>query len=179
MKKDILPRDREMLSIIVELSKAVRCCRQDEVFCEGVTLGQFVILDTVAGGRKLNMASLHDVLAVDKSTTTRLVTPLINRGLVVRERAAHDSRAATLHLTPQGVKVHRDVWQCLLSFLRGIEEQLPEGGREAAIEGIRAFLEALQKVTLMRCGGDSGPAGCRCTGNGRGEAQGSACGKRN
>lgn len=151
-----------MLSLITELSKAVRCCRQDEVFCEGVTLTQFVILDTVAGGGCLSMASLHDALRVDKSTTTRLVTPLINRGLVVREKADHDSRAATLHLTPQGKKVHRDVWQCLLIFLRGIEAQLPEGGRQAAFDGMRAFLDALQKVSLMRCEGSAGQGGCGC-----------------
>jgi len=178
MKQDILPFDREVLSVIVELSKAVRCCRQDEVFCEGVTLNQFVILDTIAGGRKLNMASLHEALAVDKSTTTRLVTPLVKRGLVVREKAAHDSRAATLELTPQGAKVHGDVWQCLLSFLRGIEAHLPAGKRDAAMDGMRAFLGALQKVSLMRCAGDAGPAGCTCAGKRQGMQPGSGCEKR-
>jgi len=160
MEQDILPRDREMLSIIVELSKAVRCCRQDEVFCEGVTLSQFVILDAVSRGRKLNMASLHDVLAVDKSTTTRLTTPLIARGLVVREKAAHDSRAAVLRLTKNGERVHAEVWQCLLSFLRSIEGHLPEGERAAVIDGIRTFLGALRKASLMRCGAGAGPCGC-------------------
>ncbi len=149
-----------MLSIIVELSKAVRCCRQDEVFCEGVTLSQFVILDAVSRGRKLNMASLHDVLAVDKSTTTRLTTPLIARGLVVREKAAHDSRAAVLRLTKNGERVHAEVWQCLLSFLRSIEGHLPEGERAAVIDGIRTFLGALRKASLMRCGAGAGPCGC-------------------
>lgn len=167
MKQDILPHDREMLSIIVELSKAVRCCRQDEVFCEGVTLNQFVILDAVSRGRKLNMASLHDVLAVDKSTTTRLATPLITRGLVVREKAVHDSRAAVLRLTKNGERVHEEVWQCLLSFLRSIEGQLPEGERAAVFDGIRAFLGALRKASLMRCGAGAEPCGCR-GGDGRG-----------
>lgn len=160
MKQDILPFDREMLSVIVELSKAVRCCRRDEVFCEGVTLGQFVILDAVARDRKLNMASLHDVLAVDKSTTTRLVTPLITRGLVVREKAAHDSRAAVLRLTKKGERVHGDVWQCLLTFLRSIEGQLPEGQRGAVFDGVRTFLGALRKASLMRCGAGAGLCGC-------------------
>jgi len=169
------PRDREVLSLIVGLSKAVRCCRQDEVFCEGVTLTQFVILDAVADGRKLGMASLHDVLGVDKSTTTRLITPLVAQGLVSRERADHDSRAATLQLTPQGERVHADVWQCLLSFLRGIEEQLPEDGRQAALDGVRMFLEALQKVSLMRCEGP-GQNGCGCGEKRPARAGRAACG---
>jgi DNA-binding MarR family transcriptional regulator len=175
MKQGILPRDREILSLITELSKAVRCCRQDEVFCEGVTLSQFIILDAVARGRSLSMASLHDVLAVDKSTTTRLVTPLVRRGLVVREKAAHDSRAATLKLTGQGKQVHGDVWQCLLPFLRGIEAQLPERKRDNVFEGMRSFLGALQRVSLMRCEGDAGPAACGCAGREKNGKQGKHC----
>jgi DNA-binding MarR family transcriptional regulator len=178
MDKDILPRDRETLSLIAELSKALRCCRQDEVFCEGVTLGQFVILDAIAGGRTLNMASLHHVLAVDKSTTTRMVAPLVSQGLVVRERAAHDSRAAALRLTGQGVKVHGDVWQCLLPFLRDVEAQLPGDMKEAAFTGMRAFLEALQKVSLMRCATGAGSAGCGCSAKSRRVSKRSACQER-
>jgi DNA-binding MarR family transcriptional regulator len=163
-------RDREVLSLIVELSKAVRCCRQDEVFCEGITLTQFVILDAVSAGRKMGMASLHEALGVDKSTTTRLITPLVARGLLSREKADHDSRAATLQLTPQGEQVHADVWQCLLSFLRGIEKQIPKDGRREALNGARTFLNALQKVSLMRCEGGPGQDGCGCGEKKRGRA---------
>ena len=129
MKQVILSKDREILSIMTELSKAVRCCRQDEVFCEDVTFTQFIILDTVARNRTLNMASLHDALSVDKSTTTRLVAPLIKRNLIVREKADHDSRAATLKLTEEGSEVHGKVWQCLISFIRAVQNEIPHEKR--------------------------------------------------
>jgi len=45
MLPEIDPKDREILALIMGLSKAVRCCRQDEVFCEDVTFTQFLILD--------------------------------------------------------------------------------------------------------------------------------------
>lgn len=156
MKQRILHRDREILSIISELSKAVRCCRQDEVFCEDVTFTQFIILDTVAGNETLDMARLHEILAVDKSTTTRLVAPLIRRNLVAREKAGHDLRAATLRLTPEGKEVHGKVWQCLISFVRSVQDEIPENKREAALEGIRIFLGALQKTSTLRCAEDAG-----------------------
>jgi DNA-binding MarR family transcriptional regulator len=42
-----------------------------------VTFHQFLILDAVAARRGLELAALHGILAVQKSTTTRLVTPLL------------------------------------------------------------------------------------------------------
>jgi DNA-binding MarR family transcriptional regulator len=163
MKHVILSKDREILSIMAELSKAVRCCRQDEVFCEDVTYTQFVILDAVARNHTLNMASLHDALSVDKSTTTRLVAPLIKRNLIVRDKADHDSRAATLKLTEEGSEVHGKVWQCLLSFIRAVRNEIPEEKREEVLEGVRMFLTAMQNVSATRCEGDTGSVRCKCS----------------
>ncbi len=162
MNQKILARDRDILSLIMDLSKAVRCCRQDEVFCEDVTFTQFMILDTIARSSILNMASLHDTLSVDKSTTTRLVAPLIRMGLVLRDRSDHDSRAATLKLTLQGKEAHYKVWQCLLSFTRLVHSQIPEEKRDGVLESVRIFLGAMQKVTAMRCSGDIETGRCRC-----------------
>lgn len=107
-------QDRVVLSLIIEPTKALRCCRQDEVFCVGeVTFSQFVILDAVAGCGTLDMAELHKLLSADKSTTTRLIAPLIGRRLLVRERASLDSRAAMLTLTGEGKTVHRKALQSL------------------------------------------------------------------
>ena len=163
MNQRILPADREILSIMTELSKAVRCCRQDEVFCEDVTYTQFIILDAVARDQKLNMARLHDELSVDKSTTTRLVAPLIKRKLVVRGRADHDSRAVTLKLTDQGKEVDEKVWQCLISFTRAIEAEIPDEKREGVLECVRMFLRAMQNVSALRCEADAGSERCTCS----------------
>ncbi len=162
MIQKILTRDRDILSLIMDLSKAVRCCRQDEVFCEDVTFTQFMILDTIARKTTLNMANLHDTLSVDKSTTTRLVAPLIRKGLVIRDRSDHDSRAAILKLTLQGKETHYKVWQCLLSFTRLVHSQIPEEKRDAVLESVRIFLGAMQKVTVMRCSGDVETGRCKC-----------------
>ena len=163
MKHMILSKDREILSIMTELSKAVRCCRQDEVFCEDVTYTQFIILDTVERNRTLNMAILHDALSVDKSTTTRLVAPLIKRNLIVRDKADHDSRAATLRLTEAGSAVHGKVWRCLLSFIRAVRNEIPQEKREEVLEGVRMFLTAMQNVSATRCEGDAGSVRCKCS----------------
>jgi len=43
MTNCMLTEDREILSIILELTKVVRCCRQDDIFCEGVSFTQFTV----------------------------------------------------------------------------------------------------------------------------------------
>jgi DNA-binding MarR family transcriptional regulator len=163
MNASVSPLDREILSIIAELSKALRCCRQDEVFCEDVTYTQFIILDAVARKGTLDMARLHDALSVNKSTTTRLVAPLLNRNLLQRERAGHDSRAAILKLTETGKEVHEKVWQCLLSFVRAIRDEIPSEKRTGVFEGVGLFLRAMQDVSSFRCGADARPSRCSCS----------------
>jgi len=158
----ITASDRKILSIIMDLSKAVRCCRQDEIFCEDVTFTQFVILDAIAQERLLNMADLHGLLSVDKSTTTRLIAPLLRQGLAAREKADHDSRAAVLILTEEGKRAHAKVWECLASFVRAIDDELPDGKKDAAMDGIRIFLKALQNVSSIRCSRDGAATACRC-----------------
>jgi len=143
-------KDREILSIILELTKAVRCCRQNEIFCEEVSFTQFIILDAIAASRMLDMTRLKKVLSVDKSTATRLVEPLITHSLVVKEKSLQDSRMIILELTKEGKLVHTKIQQRITSFIRAIQTEIPDDKREASLEGIRIFLNAMQHVSERR-----------------------------
>ena len=116
----------ELMEIFMGMAQVTRCCRQDVAFCEGVTFHQFMILDAVARKKELPMSELHTILAVEKSTTTRLVNPLIQKGLLRRDKALHDSRAATLFLTAEGKKIHQNVSLCLAGFFQKITQNIPE-----------------------------------------------------
>lgn len=139
-------KDQEILSIIQELTKAVRCCRQDGICCEDISLTQFTILDAIAGCRELDMSMLSKVLSVDKSTTTRLVAPLIMRNLVVKEKSVKDLRMVILKLTKEGSIAHKRIHQCLTSFVRAIQAEIPSDKRKACLDGIRVFLNGMQSV---------------------------------
>ena len=154
--------DREILSMIIELSKALRCCRQDEVFYAGEeTFIQFIVLDAVAGCGTLDMADLHNLLSVDKSTTTRFIVPLVSRKLLVRERSCRDSRAVSLKLTEEGRAVHKKASQSLTSLIRTIGAEIPTEKREACLEGSRIFLNALRNCSVIRQKGRKGIACCK------------------
>ncbi|MBU1964580.1 MAG: MarR family winged helix-turn-helix transcriptional regulator, partial [Proteobacteria bacterium] len=125
---------REIMEIFMGLAREIRCCSRDEAICQDVTFHQFIILDAVAKKGELGLAELHGILSVEKSTTTRLVNPLIRKGLLKRDRAAHDSRAAKLTLTEEGRETHRRVWLCLGDFFQNITRQIPEAQRKRVLE---------------------------------------------
>jgi DNA-binding MarR family transcriptional regulator len=143
---------RELFEIIMSLAREIRCCSRDEAICQNLTFHQVMILDAVAREGELGLTDLHEILSVEKSTTTRLVNPLIQRGLLKRGRAAHDSRAATLSMTEEGRETHRKAWECLGGFFDGITQNLPESRREEVLAAVKVFTGAIRKAA----------AACRC-----------------
>ncbi|MEW6334620.1 MAG: MarR family winged helix-turn-helix transcriptional regulator [Thermodesulfobacteriota bacterium] len=145
-------RHRDLFGIIMSLSREIRCCSRDETICQDITFHQFGILDAVAKNKGLALADLHGILSVEKSTTTRLVNPLLRKGLLKRGRAAHDSRAVTLALTERGGETHRIVWLCLGGFFENLTRNIPEDRRDAVLQAVPVFTEAMRKAA----------ADCRC-----------------
>lgn len=143
--------DRELVSLIAELSRVGRVFQRSEGFCMGLTFGQFHILDLIDRQERLPLARLHGLLDVEKSTTTRLVAPLVRDGLVVRNRSAQDSRAVELTLTDAGRQTLGQVWDCLGEILDNVARSLPENERDRTLAAVRSFLTALRMVCLGDC----------------------------
>jgi DNA-binding MarR family transcriptional regulator len=141
----------DMLFCIARLARAMRCCRQESVFCEDLTFWQFFILETVGRDVRLPLSRLHDILAVEKSTTTRLVTPLVKRRLLTRERDPGDGRAVHLQLTPEGQAVRRRIRDCVAGYFEAIEAQIPANTRQQVLESVAIFAEALEKAGPACC----------------------------
>ena len=102
--------------------------------------------------KALDLADLHKMLAVEKSTTTRLVNPLLQKGLLKRDRSERDSRAAKLTLTEEGMETHRRVWMCLGGFFENITRNIPNDRQEEVLEAVKMFTAAMRKATVQ----------CRC-----------------
>jgi DNA-binding MarR family transcriptional regulator len=133
-----------LMEVFIGMAQVTRCCRQDAAFCEGVTFHQFMILDAVAKRKELPMSDLHEILGVKKSTTTRLINPLIQKGLLKRNKAVHDSRAATLFLTLEGGEIHQKVSLCLADFFQKIIRNIPDGKKLEVMEAIKIFISAIK-----------------------------------
>jgi hypothetical protein len=121
----------ELIDVFIGLAQATRCCRQDNAFCGGVTFHQFVILDAV----------------VEKSTTTRLLNPLLAKGLLSKERSISDSRAFVLTLTKNGRETHRRVQTCLEDFFSKVAGNLPAGQQAIILQAVQIFISAIKNAS--------------------------------
>jgi DNA-binding MarR family transcriptional regulator len=141
----------EILDVLGGLSQALRFCCRDDAFCEGVTFRQFLVLSAVAKEREFYMADLHKHLSVEKSTTTRLVNPLIKKGLLMRNKADNDSRAVKLTLTNAGKETHKKVEACLGNFFQRVLGDIPEKKRNDVLKSVKIFISAV-KTSVNGCG---------------------------
>jgi DNA-binding MarR family transcriptional regulator len=103
-----------------------------------------MILDTVVKAKELHMADLHQILSVQKSTTTRLVNPLLKKGLLRRGKANHDSRAVKLTLTKEGIETHKKVRLCLMDFYQKVTNNIPEKKKAEVLECVKIFISAIK-----------------------------------
>jgi len=139
-------KEQKVFPLISELFQVVRCCQQEEVFCQNITFSQFFILQAIAQKKSMKLAELHEILAVKKSTTTRLMSPLVQKRLIVREKSEHDSRALILKLTKKGEGVYGQVWECFAAFLNAVQGGIPKGKRGEVYAGTKIFLAALRRA---------------------------------
>ena len=139
-----MDRNKELISLIFELSKALRCCQQDAIFCEDITFTQFYILELASAKGSIRLSELHEALYVEKSTTTRLVEPLVKKQLIVKEKTPEDSRATQIKLTENGKAIHANVWNCLQDYIGSIEMGIPDSKKEDIFEALKIFIKALQ-----------------------------------
>jgi len=144
-------RDRELLALIAGLGRAGRGLQAGEVFCAGVTFTQFFILDLVDRAGRLALSELHETLTVDKSTTTRLVAPLLQRDLLRSDRRPDDSRARELVLTASGSEVLGSVWGCVGRVMGEVRSAIPEAEREVVLDSVARFLRVLNDVCRPGC----------------------------
>lgn len=144
---------KKVLQMLIRLSQETRCCSQDEAFCADITFHQFIVLDAIVKKGEIYLSDLHEILSVEKSTTTRLVNPLIQKGFLRRHKAEHDSRAVRLILTKGGVDIHKKVSSCLAGFLQSIVKNIPETQLDNVLGSVEIFSKAIRgAIGESRCG---------------------------
>ncbi|MEQ8174862.1 MAG: MarR family winged helix-turn-helix transcriptional regulator [Syntrophomonadaceae bacterium] len=137
--------DQDFLMMLFSISKALRFCQQEEICGESITFIQFNIMNLISDSQRMKMAELHAALSVDKSTTTRLIEPLVNRNLIIKEKSPEDSRVVMLRLSEEGQEMRDRAWECLKGFINSVEARIPAEQRAGIYQAVRLFTDALQE----------------------------------
>jgi DNA-binding MarR family transcriptional regulator len=136
--------DTQLFETIRRLVTSLRIFQNESAFCEDITFSQFSILNFVSKTGMLEMSELHTLLSVEKSTTTRLVEPLIKKGYLDKKRSGSDSRIIELYITGDGKKIHRKVWKCISDFMISMENSIPSGKKSEMLLALDIFIKSIE-----------------------------------
>jgi DNA-binding MarR family transcriptional regulator len=90
----------------------------------------------------LRQVDLGRRLRLEKSTVSRLVTNLVNRGWVGRTTAADDGRGVQLRLTDEGLAAARRLAAARQDKLAALLDRVPDDRRAALVAALQLLAEA-------------------------------------
>ena len=105
-------------------------------------------------GDGVSASALGQRLLLEKSTVSRLLRSLIERGEVHEARSTRDSRMKTLHLTGQGRRTLHRIDHYAESRVRDALGTLDDSSQQTVLGGLKLYSGALQAA---RGGGDPAP----------------------
>jgi DNA-binding MarR family transcriptional regulator len=124
-----------------------RMARQLERSSGDLNLAHYRVLAAVADGDE-RASRVADRLALGKPTVSAAVESLTKRGLLSREDAADDRRAATLTLTPAGAAALAELEEGMLERLDDLCARTPDP--DAVLDALAHLGEALDEVADER-----------------------------
>lgn len=98
-----------------------------------------------AGASGLSQTELGRQLQLTKSTVSRLVDQLADRGWADRRAGHVDGRLRTVALTPKGADVARQVAEARAARLGRLLDRIPEADRAAVLTALDTLVEAARE----------------------------------
>jgi DNA-binding MarR family transcriptional regulator len=130
------------------------------------SMSEVLALGEIAAAVTLSQQQLADLLALEKSTVSRLVTGMEQRGWLIREREPANRRFTRLRLTSDGEDAAARIAQDLRDRHRTLFSGLTPLEREALTVGLSALARSLEQHSPLtragegsRAGGDTDPIG--------------------
>jgi DNA-binding MarR family transcriptional regulator len=105
----------------------------------GLTNGQFSLLMSLNRPGPAGLGSVAALLAMDRTTLTAALKPLLRRGLVTVSPDPHDRRGRLLALTPEGRGLLARAVPIWTRLHGAIEAALPEGSAGRLTGDLRAL----------------------------------------
>ncbi len=109
-----------------------------------LSLSEIYALSILAERAPLSQQELGAALDLEKSSVSRLVQQLEQRGWVLRERDARDNRLRLLRLTEEGAQIAEHLQQHMSEAHAALFERLTPHEQSALLEGLTALRRALQ-----------------------------------
>ncbi|WP_062436955.1 MarR family winged helix-turn-helix transcriptional regulator [Herbidospora daliensis] len=139
--------DRELQEAVARFVRAFGLHQPDQTPCgQPVPVSEAHALGELARDGALRQSDLTQRLRLEKSTTSRLVTQLINRGWARRTPAPDDGRGVLVELTPQGVNAAAQLAAARARHFSAVLNRVPEGDRADVLRALNILTEAMDET---------------------------------
>jgi DNA-binding MarR family transcriptional regulator len=137
--------DEKFQEQLVALVRACGLHRPDTTPCgRPASISEAHAVMEIRRGEPLSQSELARRLRLDKSTVSRLVGLLENRGWINRDRADHDGRVAQLTLTSTGRDAERDLAVARSARFATVVAHIPSKERATVLRSIETLVEAFR-----------------------------------
>lgn len=106
-----------------------------------LTPRQFAVLKAIADADEPSQSDLVSMTGIDRSTMAEIVSRLVDKGLVLRERTRRDARMYAVRLSPAGEEVLNATLPAVRSTDDKILSVLPSGLRESFLSALTSIVE--------------------------------------
>ena len=113
-----------------------------------VSLAEACALVALTHNEPLSQRELVQALNLEKSTVSRLVVELIDRGWVVRERDAHDARVQLMRRTPAGVTASDAIVQARNQRFGELLGRIEPSRRQQVVDAMMILAEAVSDDSM-------------------------------
>ena len=117
-----------------------------EVGATGPTPRQFAVLHTVSQNEGLSQTDLVRRTGIDRSTLADMISRLIKKGLLARERTKSDARANAVRITAAGKKVLNSALSSVTKSETGVLALLPKTQQAQFMKSLKSFADALDAM---------------------------------
>jgi len=138
---------RQLQELFSEFLQALGLHRPDQVPTGfSLSLSEMFALMVLSAGAPMSQQVLAEQLHLEKSTVSRLIKHLEQRGWVKRVRDLHDTRMFRLHLSDAGHEQASRLARSLAERHQRLLGELKPDEQEALAYGLSALIRALRTV---------------------------------
>jgi len=136
---------QEFRGILRQLEAEMERNLSEETQCCGVTLPQCHLLIETGSRESASLGDLADALEVDKSTLSRTVESLVQRGFVKRDEDSTNRRKVSITLTSEGATKTETINTNCNTFYSEVFSKIPTEKHEQIIESLSLLANAMKK----------------------------------
>jgi DNA-binding MarR family transcriptional regulator len=138
---------KQLQDLFGEFLQALGLHRPDQVPAGfSISLSEMFALMVLAAGAPMSQQVLAEHLQLEKSTVSRLIKHLEQRGWVKRVRDLHDTRMFRLHLSDKGHEAAARLLKSLTERHERLLAALKPDEQEALAYGLSALIRALHTI---------------------------------